>query len=572
MITAFLCRLRRLSSVTLVPAFVLSVLATPLAAQTEGARLEPVGATNLTAVLADALSVRVRAVDGAGRPLAGVAVSWVTTNDQGVPTATARTVTGNDGTTQIGASTGYAGRIQITASTGQAPAVVFSLTVQSLAVLTDGNSRDAVATAIDRICLEVFRPSPPSPTPLCVYMAGALKNQAERGAALDVLAGSGIDAPARTAQSGLVDQLGRVEGRLAALRNGGGGGGLAFNLDGVGFDGRLAQSGGGDGRLARQVDSALTRSGRGGGRGEQAAAAVADVEAQRVKKWGLFVTGRLGQGSHDTTAEQLGFDLDSRGLTVGVDRVFGTRAFLGLAANGLDGSTDIAGGAGDVDTKGTSFTLYGLLQGREHGYVQLAATAGGNSYEQRRNFVLPAVGPLTARAKYDGSQVGATLEGGWDWSSGTMNATVFGRGSWTRTKLDAYHETGAIADVLFFHDVDFGLAVGEQTLTSELAEAGVDLSWAISFSGGVLLPQLTVTYAHEFDGDARSARSQLLGDVLVGNSFELVTEEQDRSYLNAGAALQLQLGWGSVFVAYDRDFQRDDLELESVNAGLRFEL
>jgi len=36
-------------------------------------------------------------------------------------------------------------------------------------------------------------------------------------------------------------------------------------------------------------------------------------------------------------------------------------------------------------------------------------------------------------------------------------------------------------------------------------------------------------------------------------------------------ALRFQFLWGSVFVAYDQEVLRDDLDLSTVNAGLRFE-
>jgi hypothetical protein len=87
----------------------------------------------------------------------------------------------------------------------------------------------------------------------------------------------------------------------------------------------------------------------------------------------------------------------------------------------------------------------------------------------------------------------------------------------------------------------------------------------------VLVPQFNVTYRHEFDNDARAVRAAFLGDTAAGSSFFVFLDEPDRDWFGAGASLSAQFLWGSLFVGYDQEFDRDDLELATWQAGLRFE-
>ena len=66
-------------------------------------------------------------------------------------------------------------------------------------------------------------------------------------------------------------------------------------------------------------------------------------------------------------------------------------------------------------------------------------------------------------------------------------------------------------------------------------------------------------------------RARFLGDTAAAASFFVFTDTPDRDWLTASAALRFQYLWGSFFVSYDHELMRDDLELRTVNAGLRFE-
>lgn len=85
-----------------------------------------------------------------------------------------------------------------------------------------------------------------------------------------------------------------------------------------------------------------------------------------------------------------------------------------------------------------------------------------------------------------------------------------------------------------------------------------------------MIPQLTATWSHEFEDDPRAVAARFLADTS-GATFEVFTDEPDADWLTLSGALRFQFLWGSFFVSYDHELLRDDLEIRTANAGLRFE-
>lgn len=545
--------------------------------------LEALTPSPVALVLGDRQTFRAKVLDQDGQPLAGVALTWTVESSPGSPRSVG-TTTPSDG---AGVATGdfgfsVAGRTVIAASYPGIAPVRWQIDTGSLGELTPGNqSYRSAGAALDAICAEVFATATPEPTPLCVFMTGTLATRGERADAIEELTATGLGAQTSAATAGLAGQLDVIASRLSALRGGAlrqSLGQIALSLDGgTVTDGLLASARADAARreaFGRRLEQSLVRLYAGLDSGEAPAAAAAPApEPKRDRPWGFFVNGRLSRGDREAGVDETGFDFDTAGVTVGFDRAAGANSFFGAALSALDNQTDLDDAGGELDVSGLALTLYGIWEAGEHGYLQATATYGQNSYEQARRMELPVVGTLTARADFDGDQLAGTLEGGFSWDGDRGTATLFGRGSYSAAKVDAFRETGATALLPGTpFTADFGVAVEEQELTSLLGELGIDLSRVFQLSRGLVVPQINVSYLHEFDDDAQRIRGFYLGDVAAASSFELFTDEPDRDFFNVGASLRFQFLWGSFFVAYDRELERGDFDLETFNAGLRFEL
>ena len=613
----------RASLVTLVTLAILTMMAFAGAAsaQNQGAfRLVPVSPGAQSVVLGDGVTLEVRVVDFEGIPVPNVAVTWEVVQAPGSPRGTSGAPSPSDaaGIARARFGFGVAGSVNIRASLQGVSPIIFSITVGSLGGLTPGNGTQVSAGgAFDDICYDVFNNPDGTPrrvpraTPLCVFMTGVLTNHDQRAAALVEMSPTGLGSASKTAASSAAQQQAIVSSRLGALRGGAlaAGSQISWTAGGAVIDGTTLAAARSESerqeRLGRHVDATLASRGGytlasfagGSGRdrsagtytlaalggddgqdttgGASARAAVTAAEPVRERRWGLFFTGRLQHGKQSgDVGDETAFDFDTTSGTLGVDFAAGSNSFYGIAAGYASNQTDLSGNGGELEFDGQNLMVYGAWQLSERAYLQATLGYGATDYDQRRRIELPVVGNLDARAKFDGDQESASLEGGWDWGGRRIVASSFVRGSWARAKVDAFAESGAIANVAIGGvpvPTDFGVAVEQQQLESLLGEFGFDLSGNISMSRGVLVPQFTVTYRHEFDNDARSVRATFLGDQVAGSSFVVFLDPPDRDWIDAGLSLSAQYLWGSLFVAYDQEFAREDFELATWQAGLRFE-
>lgn len=573
-------------------ALTMTSLAEVAGAQTQGSfRLVPVSPGTQSVVLGDRATLEVQVLDANGSPVPNVALTWEVISAPGSPRGTSGAPSPSDGAGIARASFGFgvAGLVNIRASYRGSSPIIFAITVGSLGELTaDNNTRASAGGSFDDICFDVFNnpdgtPRPvPRATPLCVFMTGVLTNHDQRTAALVEMSPTGLGSASKTAAASAAQQQAIVASRLGALRGGAlaAGSQISWSAGGKVIDSTTLAAARTEAerrdRLGRYVEAAFDgRGGKGGRQGSTAVAAVTAAEPARERRWGLFFTGRLQQGEQSgDVGDETAFDFDTASGTLGVDFAAGSNSFFGIAGGYATNQTDLSGGGGELDFDAQSLMVYGAWQLTQRSYLQATVGYGATDYDQHRRIELPVVGNLDARALFNGDQQSASLEGGWDWGGQRVLASSFVRGSWARAKVDAFAENGAIADVLIGGvavPTDFGVAVEQQRLESLLGEFGFDLSGNISMSNGVLVPQFTVTYRHEFDNDARTVHASFLGDQAAGSSFLVFLDPPDRDWIDAGLSLSAQYLWGSLFVAYDRELWREDFELATWQAGLRFE-
>lgn len=535
--------------------------------------LQAVGTPPTAARPEEVLEFRVRVTNAAGQSVQGATVVW-TIEEAG---AGAAFVDGSD-RSQTDAEGVAAKRVRLGPGSGtfrlsarllgQEAALVFTVEVErDLAEVVPPNDPGAVSVAqtIDEICSD---PAERQGNPLCAYFAGlAAAQQAE---ALDELSGDELGSAGSVALSGVGDQLSNLGSRLAALRGGASRqplGQLALLVGGKPVDLGKVTAAFAAHRRAANLDAAFQR---------QLAAAFGDQEeavppgaaaetAPHVPRLGVFLNGRISFGEQpDRSASggEAGFDSETLGLTAGFDYRLRDALFFGVAGGLLSTGTDLSDDGGTLEAEGRSLSLFGLYQPGESLYVQATATYGENDYDMTRNLDLPLEGVRSARATTGGTQVALGLDVGLDRSWKTETLSSFVRLSWVEADLDGYRETGADP---------FNIEVEAQTLSSLLSELGLEWTHTASFGWGLLRPMLRLAYLHEHDDDRRLIRGRFLVDPQSDNQFSIPTNAPDRDFFNAGAGLIAQTLHGTVFLFYDRELGRSDLQVETVTIGVRQE-
>lgn len=537
----------------------------------QAAAVAVAGGDNQTGSAGTTLAQRLQVLvtNRAGQGVEGETVSWTVVAGDATLTDGAATETGAGGQTSNGVRLGAAaGTVRV-----RAEAASSGVAVEFRAEVLSG---DPVGDALLRACAG----NDENLAGVCGYFFGL--GAAEQQAVIEEIRPEEVASQVNVTQDAPRVQLGNVGARLAALRRGGTSSGvqqLAMSLRGLPLSPQALAT-----ALTRRPASGLDPAAA--VERALAAAAASGVELQDDEppsppagaaaepdvpgRLGFFVNGSLSFGDRAGTLLETGFDFDTLGLTAGLDYRLRPGLFLGGALGYLNTETDLAGDGGTLDTDGLSFTVY-LMRYWEGGlYIQGVAGYGDNDYDQVRNIDLatPFLGQrrYAARGQTGGTQTSLALELGYDASRGALTVGGFGRLSSVTTDVDGFRETGDANGRGFY------LEVFDQSTDSLLGEAGIQLSYAASYSWGVLSPQGRLSFLHEFADSSRDIRARFIEDSDPTNVFAIPTEEPDRDYFNVGVGFGAQFKRGvSAFLFYDTDLDRADLDVSTFTAGVRFE-
>ncbi len=509
------------------------------------------------------LVVRLRTADGSN--LSGFTVRFTpSTNATVDPTDV---VTGADGRASTIANVTLPGDYTVTASlpalTSVTP-VVFNLGngLANIPQLRPGQNK--VARAIDRACPRLASMSGLSAAQQDLLsrcselVVNANSNTSDVVNALDKMLADESSAQNNAALASATAQFENLKGRLAALRSGSQGvnfGGLAI----VTPSGRLPFSflpanlvlKAADDDPSEQQDSGLSR-------------------------WGFFATGTIGNGSRDPGDVDPGGDFDNYGLTAGVDYRVSDSLVLGAALGFNSNDSQLNQNLGDLESRGYSLSAYGTMFRGNNYYADAVLTLGRNSTDvtRRINYTLPSLtGGTTvidqvASGSPDSDQQSFALSVGKDFNRGAWSFGPYLRGTYTRLDFDGYVErmsnpTGPGAGL--------ALEVDGRSLSSIQGVLGGKLSYVMSTSWGVLMPNVQIEYVKEFEDDADGLVTRFAFDP-TNTSIVIDGDEVDSDFLNIGIGLSAVFANGrSGYLYYEHVAGKERISQGSLALGVRIE-
>ena len=299
--------------------------------------------------------------------------------------------------------------------------------------------------------------------------------------------------------------------------------------------------------------------------------------------WSVFanVQGEWFEQDRLAYANERGFDGDRIRGTIGADYRVNAGTRIGLMVTYEDYSLDFdkelpgvnftpADSAGGADSETISLAAYATFSLADSAWFDASAGIGWSDNDFQRNAVFqPSTRTLqrdiNAFGSADGDQYFVAFGLGYDYAAGPLSVGPYIRGRYVRSSVDAYVEEDANATGL-------QLAVSKQKAKSLTGLLGVNASYAISTSWGVILPQARFEYEHEFEDDARTT---LTGFALDPNNttFAVVGDSPDRDYFNAGLGLLFVLPNGIMpFIDYEVLVGYRNFDRHRLTAGLRVEL
>jgi uncharacterized protein with beta-barrel porin domain len=292
----------------------------------------------------------------------------------------------------------------------------------------------------------------------------------------------------------------------------------------------------------------------------------------------VFGSGNFERFDKDVTRFEPGYTSNNGGLTIGGDYRLHPRLLLGAAFNysRISGKFDHNGG--DFDTDSFGALLYSSILPMPRLFVDIVAGYARKHYTVNRavsaigsgpGFLgLPPIFPPlpfpsvigNVLSDTDGNEYLAALHFGYDFH--LVNVTIGPRGGvdYKYTTLDGFRERGSTG---------LELVYDPQHQTSLRTSVGAFASIALSTRIGVLVPQGTFEYLHEFDNNQRAIYFRFSED-FGRRRFRFQTDPPDRDYFQLGGGLIIVLPRGvSPFVNYRALVGYRDQLSHTVNAGLR---
>jgi outer membrane autotransporter protein len=268
-------------------------------------------------------------------------------------------------------------------------------------------------------------------------------------------------------------------------------------------------------------------------------------------RWGVFVSG-LGEFTHvDSTDTARGFDLQTGGVTFGVDYRIGSNFAIGLMAGYAHTNADLAN-SGDIDVNSGKFGLYATAFTGGF-YLDSAVTGGLSGYDTRRTALLG-----TASGSTNGGDLNVLVNGGYDWKEGSLSIGPTASFQYTYVSFDGFTESGSLAPLKF----------NDQQVDSIRTAFGMKASYDWKIGNVLIRPKLRATWQHEYSNSAYSIVASFANG--AGSSFTATSPKigRDSLLLEAGFAVQ----WSdriSTYIYYDGELGRTNYQSNSVSAGIR---
>ncbi len=509
------------------------------------------------------LVVRVR--NAQGQAVAGALVNWRVTPAVNGSANPATSTTNAQGEASTVVTLGLPGGATVIATLPNVPgsgALNFALNggVRNLDGLTDNQRR--VAGAIDSACpnlafannLSAAQQDLLQRCSELVVNAGTRPGDV-RGALNQMLADE-AGAQGDAALSTMGAQFDNLKARIAALRAGSSG----INIGG------LSVVGGGGALPLSFLPSAIL-----GNNAEPTGEAGAEFS-----RWGFFATGTIGRGDRNADSQQPGFEFDTYGLTAGVDYRYSDALVLGMAVGYNNNNTDIGANQGSLKTSGYSISGYSTFYRGNSFYTDAVLTWGRNNYDIDRRIRYTINGlsggtttvDQTASASPDGDQVSLAMSLGHDFNRGGWTFGPYLRANYTKIDFDPYVERMSNPSA---PGAGLAMAVSGRELKSLEGVIGGKASFAKSTSWGVLMPNVTLEWLHEFEDDPQAIVTRFVNDP-TNTLISIDPGSVDTDYFNLGLGLSGIFANGrSAFLYYEHRAGQADFSQDSLALGVRIE-
>lgn len=264
--------------------------------------------------------------------------------------------------------------------------------------------------------------------------------------------------------------------------------------------------------------------------------------------WGGFINGSVEVGDDNQ------YDISSNLLIAGID--YKTQHWiLGAAYSYSNGSTEHKSSAeSDLTQSGLSLFASYFKQGF---YSNIILSKSISDYELSRT-----QNSQLAKSNTEGDEISYAVSAGYQASKGQWNYRAFTIFDASKLDVDGYSEQGS----------DLNFTVNEFEREVHNLELGVQLSYTMNMSFGVLSPLAEISYRGNTGRKLWSTQASYLADDGTQGLQTLNYAIGDDKYLTGQIGVTAVFPRGiSAFTSYQQDFSRDEWDIKQYDIGVRWE-
>ncbi|MBN5050407.1 autotransporter domain-containing protein [Stenotrophomonas maltophilia] len=245
--------------------------------------------------------------------------------------------------------------------------------------------------------------------------------------------------------------------------------------------------------------------------------------------WGMWASGSASYGAGPGRSSRYDFRTD--GLTVGVDRAFGTRFLFGVAGSLGRNNSDMEDSDARVKSDQRSLAAYGLWRGGEHVFIDGIVATGTLNFDTRR---WSADADAFAQGKRDGDQWFGSLAFGYEHRHAGTTLTGYGRVEASRSTLDSYRESGAGL---------YDLVYREQVVRNSAVALGLEGAYLSADPEARVRPFWSIEYRQALDDKGDAYLNYAIGPRAQDYQLRMQSYNDHALSIAAGMDVRLQRGW-----------------------------
>lgn len=277
-----------------------------------------------------------------------------------------------------------------------------------------------------------------------------------------------------------------------------------------------------------------------------------------ARQLSVFASGDSNFGDRSATSTNTGFNIDTKGLTVGADYPVTDNIAVGVALSSANTNSQLNDNRGKVGVNSTSISIYGNYT-QDKFYSDALLNYGWNDFTVTRNIRVP--GFTAATATPTGNQLSFRVSGGYDLGS---NGLSFGPTAGIRySKINVGGYTEQNGDIL-------NLKVNPQDLDSLIFNLGAQISYPFKASFGTISPYFAANFEHEFGQNGRQVVTELVTQPGIPIRTKIGASDTDFIRLSTGFQTEFSNNF-SVNLGYETIVGKDNFSDNYLNAKIRYQ-